>query len=213
MASRKRVSRKKTVTQPVRPRWPVLAIGAAGFVLLMFGIGYSLGWLRTDGTPDGASDAQSAMSQAASPAVASLADLLPRLEAKVAADPGNREQRLLLAQTYVELGQFDKGVEQLRSLHKQAPQDNPTTILLATALIQQGTQDGLREANKLLEAAVRAKPEVMPMVRLYQGDIQMKLGDAPGAVKIWRNYLGKMSADDPRRALFEEKIALASGPH
>jgi len=191
----------------------VLGIGAAGFVLLMFGAGYSLDRLRSDAAPEGELTTQAGLDQPASPAVASLADLLPQLEAKVAADPRNREQRLLLAQTYVELGQHAKGVEQLRSLRKQAPQDIPATLLLATSLIQQGTQDGLREAAKLLGEAVYAKPAVMPMVRLYQGDIQMKLGDAPGAVSIWKDYLGKMSSGDPRRALFEEKITWAAGPH
>lgn len=204
-------SRGKKTKQPERSYWPVVGIAAAVFVLLMFGIGYSLGWMQTGATQESEPSAQTGMSGATNPSVASLADLLPRLEAKVAAAPRNYEQRLLLAQTYVELGQSAKGVEQLRRLHKQVPHDNPTTILLATSLIQQGTQADLRESSKLLEEALREKPAVMPMVRLYQGDIQMKLGDVPGAVKIWKDYLGKMSSGDPRRALFEEKISQASG--
>jgi len=200
-----------TEKETKQPRWLVLGVGATGFTLLMFGVGYSLGWLRADAAPEGEPVAQTGMTQAASPGVASLGDLLPRLEAKVAADPRDNGQRMLLAQTYVELGQHTKAVEQLRLLHKQAPHDNPTTILLATSLMQQGTPAELRESSKLLDEAVREKPAVMPMARLYQGDIQMKLGDAPGAVKIWKDYLGKMSAADPRRAMFEEKIAQASG--
>lgn len=96
-------------------------------------------------------------------------DLLPRLEAKVAANPLDADQRRLLAQTYVELGQYDKGIEHLRVLHKQAPRDNPTTILLATSLMQRGTPADLNESHKLLENAVQVNPAVAPMARLYQG--------------------------------------------
>lgn len=31
-----------------------------------------------------------------------------------------------------------------------------------------------------------------------------------GAVKIWKGYIGKMSAGDPRQAMFEEKISQVS---
>ena len=208
MSSKKNETKKNEKKQP---RWQALGIGAVVFTLLMFGVGYSLGWLRTGTVPEGELSAQPGMTQTAGPGVASLGDLLPRLEAKVAAKPGDSGQRMLLAQTYVELGQHAKAVEQFRLLHKQAPHDNPTTILLATSLMQQGTPTELRESSKLLDEAVREKPAVIPMARLYQGDIQMKLGDTPGAIKIWKDYLGKMSAGDTRRAMFEDKIAQASG--
>lgn len=95
-------------------------------------------------------------------------------------------------------------------MHKQAPRDNPTTILLATSLMQRGTPADLNKSYKLLENAVQVNPAVAPMARLYQGDIKLKLGDAAGAVKIWKAYIGKMSEGDPRRAMFEEKIAQRS---
>ena len=42
---------------------------------------------------------------------ASLSGLVAGLEKKVAANPGNIDQQLLLAQTYKELGSRDKGVK------------------------------------------------------------------------------------------------------
>jgi cytochrome c-type biogenesis protein CcmH len=141
-----------------------------------------------------------------------LADLLPGLEAKVAADPKNVDQRVLLGQTYGELGQWDKAVKELRNAHRAAPKDARITIVLATALMNGGTPGELRESYKLLDEAVGRKPEVAPMARLYQGDILMKLGEEQRALKVWQDYLGKMPADDPRRKLFEDQIAQASAP-
>ena len=72
------------------------------------------------------------------------------------------------------------------------------------------SQTALRESSQILDEAVRLNPAVMPMARLYQGDIQLKLGDAKGAIKIWSEYVKQMPAGDQRRAMFEEKITQAS---
>jgi len=204
-------AKKKKLDKTNRPTWPVWSLGVAGIVLSMFGVGYVLGWFQFGAASGDAASTHAGVTGANSVNVASLSDLLPGLEAKVAANPLDANLRRLLAQTYTELGQHDKGVEHLRVLHKQAPSDNPTTILLATSLMQRGTPADLNESYKLLEGAVQANPAVAPMARLYQGDIKLKLGDVAGAVKIWKGYIGKMSAGDPRRAMFEEKIAQASG--
>ena len=192
-----------------------LILSIAGVALVMFGIGYGVAHF-----PPGAETASGASQNAESPApspaapmkAGNLADLLPGLEAKVAANPNDVDQRVLLAQTYGELGQRDKGVKEMRTAHRAAPQDARITILLATALMDGGPQSDLRESYKLLGDAVSRKPEVAPMARLYQGDILMKLGDNRGALKVWKEYLGKMPAGDPRRTLFEDKIAQASVP-
>lgn len=139
-----------------------------------------------------------------------LDDLLPSIEAKVAANPGDIEQRSLLARTYIELGQRDKALTALRALRKDAPKNTETLILLATTLSDGGNPKELREAFDVYELAVKVKPAVAPMARLYQGETLQKLGDTKGAVKIWQDYLATMSAGDQRRALFEQRIAAAS---
>ena len=192
-----------------------LILSIAGVALVMFGIGYGVAHLQPVAETAAGADqnAAAAPSQAAPMKAGNLADLLPGLEAKVAANPNDVEQRVLLGQTYGELGQRDKAIKELRTAHRAAPQDARITILLATALMDGGPQSDLRESYKLLGEAVSNKPEVAPMARLYQGDILMKLGDNRGALKVWKDYLGKLPADDPRRTMFEDKIAQASAPH
>jgi cytochrome c-type biogenesis protein CcmH/NrfG len=192
-----------------RRAWRWIAIITVA--LLMFIVGYSLGGFRSahEPEPDAASFGDTAETHGTK--LGSLDSLLPGLEAKVAANPRDTGQRTLLAQTYNELGKTDKAIEQFRILGKQSPGDNETRILLATSLINRSAPADLSEASKLLDDAVRAKPAVAPMARLYQGEIRMKLGDRPGAIKIWKDYVGQMSAADPRRQMFEEKIAQASG--
>jgi cytochrome c-type biogenesis protein CcmH/NrfG len=195
----------------------VFILAVAGLALLMFGIGYGLGQLKpepanqamTGGNPNGEMPPPATPDQAPKSA-GNLADLLPVLEAKVAADPKNVDQRVLLGQTYAELGQRDKAVKELRTAHRAAPKDARIAIVLAATLMNGGTPDELRESYKLLGEAVSRKPEVAPMARLYQGDILVKLGDSRGALKVWKDYLQKMPAGDPQRTLFENKIAQAS---
>ncbi len=193
----------------------VVLLGAAGIALALFGMGYGFGRSHTDATAEPEPRFGTLPPTAEQPAAAtaaSLGDLLPGLEAKVAANPRDADLRVLLAQTYGELGQRDKGIQELRAAHRIAAQDTRITILLATALMEGNVPKELREAHKLLDEAVRLKPAVAPMARLYQGEIQVKLGDRPGAVRIWKTYLGQMPADDPRRGMFEEKIAQVSLP-
>lgn len=200
---------KKKLDKSSRSIW-LWSTGIAVMVLAMFGVGYKLGGLQSSNASGMATPEHGQMDGQKNATAPSISDLLPGLEAKVAAKPQDADQRRLLAQTYMELGQPDKGIEHHRTLHKQAPSDNPTRILLATALMQRGSPADLSESYKLLDSALRANPAVAPMVRLYQGDIKLKLGDSAAAIKIWKDHVGKMSAGDPRRAMFEEKIAQAS---
>ncbi len=188
--------------------WRVVAVAA--IVLALFGGGYWLGNWRAAPPPDvSAFGDQADVSNAT---LASLADLLPGLEAKVKASPNDASQRSLLAQTYSELGQFDKSIEHLRVLRKQQPADMEHRILLAMSLMARGTPADLRESSQLLDEAARQKPEALVMVRLYQGEIRLKQGDARGAVKIWKDYLAQMTPTDPRRGMFEERIAQVAHP-
>jgi len=70
-----------------------------------------------------------------------------------------------------------------------------------------GKESELREAYRLFDVAARLKPAVAPVARLYQGAASVKLGDRQAAVRVWRDYLRSMPADDPRRGMFEQRIA------
>lgn len=182
----------------------------AGTVLLLFGGGYWVGNWRVAPPPEAAAFGD--QPDGAGAALASLADLLPGLEAKVKANPNDASQRSLLAQTYAELGQFDKSIEHLRVLRQQLPANVEHRILLAMSLLARGTPADLKESSQLLDETARQKPEALVMVRLYQGEIRLKQGDAKGAVTIWQDYLRQMAPADPRRGMFEERIAQASRP-
>lgn len=189
-----------------------LGIGAAVLAVGLFAIGLAVGrYHQADVPGEAQSSIPPAEADGNAPKVASLSDLLPGLEAKVAANPKDIDQRLLLARTYSELGQRDKAVRELRIVHRAQPKNTEVTILLATALMEGDSRRDLDESFALLDEAVRQNPAVSPMARLYQGDIRAKLGDTKGAIRIWQDYLNHMSAGDQRRSMFEDKIAAASG--
>lgn len=175
-------------------------------------VGYSMGSKKDEppasafgaGTDGSADNPHAQSGQATLP---TLESLLPSLEKKVAANPKDIDQRLLLAQTYNEVGQRDKGLKTLRAIHRDAPANSSATILLATTLMNGNNPAELRESFTLLDEAARARPAVEVMARLYQGEIRVRLGDPAGAKKIWSDQLAKMPAGDPRRAMYESKLA------
>ncbi len=209
-----------------------LITGVSALVIAAFALGYLLGSKSTKvptETPAGISPSdmrgafgnkpvapeggQGAMGGMAAQGtqVGSLGGLVAGLEKKVAANPGNIDQQLLLARTYQELGERNKGLKLLRSLHQRLDKNMDVNISLATLLMAGADQQELQEAYQLLEDATQQKSEVAPMARLYQGEIQVKLGDTAQALKIWKSYLGKMPAGSEQRALFQERIAQHSG--
>lgn len=199
--------------QEVRKRRIAFAGGVMLIAVVVFVSGYLIG-NRQPAADSGAAMANSppaaAMGEGEVKQAGSLDQLLPALEAKVATNPADIDQRVLLARTYAELGQRDKNLRTLRALRKDAPQNTEVVILLATALADGGDQKELREAYRVFDEAVRLKPAVAPMARLYQGEVLMKLGDGKGAVKLWKDHLRTMPAGDERRALFEQRIAAAT---
>ena len=113
--------------------------------------------------------------ESAEPAVKSLSSLLAGLEQKVAAHPENIDQQLLLAQTYNELGSRDKGIQLLQSLTKKLPSNAEVKITLATVLMKGSEAQELKEAMQLFDEAIKIKPDVASMARMYQGEIKSKL--------------------------------------
>jgi hypothetical protein len=96
-------------------------------------------------------------------------------------------------------------------LHQRVGKNMDVNITLATLLMAGTDKQELQEAHQLLEEATQQKPEVAPMTRLYQGEIQVKLGDTAQALKIWKSQLAKIPAGSEQRALFQERIAQHSG--
>lgn len=200
------MSSKQEAQSSLNNRRLLIGWGVAAVAAVLFGAGFSLGWF----SPRAEKEAEESPQALENPSVSSLADLLPGLEAKVAANPKDVDQRLLLAQTYGELGQREKSIKELRSLRKVDPKNTQVVIFLASALLASDTKSDLQEAYKLLDEAVRMKPGLLPMARLYQGDILVKLGDRQGAIKLWKAYLAQTPTSDQRRGMFEERLAQLS---
>lgn len=111
------------------------------------------------------------------PVAKSLSDLLAGLEQKVAADPSNIDQQLLLAQTYNELDKREQGLKLLHQLNDKYPKDPQVKIILATVLMKGTEKKELQESMKAFDAAIKIKPEVAKMARMYQDEIRSRLKD------------------------------------
>lgn len=109
----------------------------------------------------------------------SLGGLVAGLEKKVAANPENIDQQILLAQTYNELDSRDKSLKLLRALNKQSPKNAQVKITFATILMKSEDKKELKEASQLFDEAIQLKPEAGSMARMYQGEIRVKLDNLP----------------------------------
>lgn len=140
------------------------------------------------------------------PSVASLSELLPRLEAKVAAQPRDPDLQILLARTYLELDQKKKGEELLDKLNRQFPQNEHLPFLRAKMLMGSDAAADLRKAISLFEESTRRRPAVAYLARLYQGQILVRLGERKQAIKVWRDFVGTLPPGDARRRLLEAEL-------
>ncbi len=109
----------------------------------------------------------------------SLSSLVAGLEKKVAANPENIDQQLLLAQTYNELDERGKSLNLLRTLNKKAPKNSRVKITLATVLMKSTNKAELKEALQMFDEAIKLDPEVANMARMYQDEIRGKLVRQP----------------------------------
>lgn len=147
------------------------------------------------------------------PRAASLSALLPRLEAKVVAEPDDADLQILLARTYLELDQKQRGKELLDRIQQRFPQNQHLPLLQAKILMESVDAADLQKAVSLLEESVRRRPAASYVARLYQGRTLIRLGKQQQAIDMWHDYIGTLSPDDQRRLSLEaelEKVANAS---
>lgn len=136
-----------------------------------------------------------------------LSSLLGRMEEKVKADPENINNRLLLAQTYNELGLGDKAITEARAATKMQPDHGRARLVLASILSNRNGENELNEAVSLLKG-LQGNPDVKQyLVAMYLGDAWIRLGDHKSAVDNWKIALDGMPLSDNRRAKIEKGIA------
>jgi len=177
----------KNITQRV---W--IVTGAVALLLIGFGLGYVTGNNGHKGmveTTDTLSptDMEHAFGTAtpATPVAhesmtqetmaSSLNDLVAGLEKKVADNPENIDQQLLLAKTYKELGSREKGIKLLKILNNRAPKNAEVKVTLATILMAGSNKQDLNEAAQLFVDASKLNSDVATMAHENQDEIRAKL--------------------------------------
>jgi cytochrome c-type biogenesis protein CcmH/NrfG len=158
---------------------------------------------------DQAQPAMGDQQQTSAPAIDAL---LGGLEAKVKAEPGNLDNRILLAQTYKELGRAPDALTELRSIHQQQPDNPRANLVLASILSQSSDPKELDEALELL-ANIKDDMTVQPyLIHLYKGDALIRKQNHQGALENWKQALATMPESDARYAVLEKKVLdLTSG--
>lgn len=135
-----------------------------------------------------------------------LENLVKGLEDKVAADPTNVNNRLLLAQTYNELGMQDKALTEMRSLQKENPDNGRINLILGSILSSSSDQEKVKESLTLLDKASSDKTIQQYLVHMYRGDALIRMQDHQGALEQWKLALQDMPPADNRRARLEQRI-------
>jgi cytochrome c-type biogenesis protein CcmH/NrfG len=135
-----------------------------------------------------------------------LESLVSGLEQKVKADP-SVSNRLLLAQTYNELGMQDKALAGMRELQKENPEDGRVNLVLSSMLSRSNDEAKLKESLTILDKLSDDKTVQQYLVNMYKGDALIRVQDHDGALKYWKLALESMPAADNRRAVLEKRIA------
>jgi tetratricopeptide (TPR) repeat protein len=164
---------------------------------------------RLGGSPQGASSGSAPGSNTGGSRLSApdLGSLLGRMEEKVKAEPGNISNRLLLAQTYNELGLIDKAIEEVRTTARQFPDHSRAKLVLASILSKRKNETELKEAVGILKS-LRSNNDVKQyLVELYLGDAWIRTGEHQSAKDSWKLALKGMPISDNRRANIEKSIA------
>ena len=133
--------------------------------------------------------------------------LVKGLEDKVASDPGNVGNRILLAQTYNELGMQDKALTEMRNLQKEQPDNGRVNLVLGSILSSSNDQDMVKESLGILDKASGGEGIQQYLVDMYKGDALIRMQDHDGALKHWKAALENMPASDNRRVTLEQRIS------
>ena len=138
--------------------------------------------------------------------------LLGRLEEKVNADPSNLDNRILLAQTYKELGRAPDALQVLRDIQQQHPENSRANLVLASILSQSNDAKELEESLQIL-AKIKEDASIQSyLIHMYRGDALIRQQNHQGALESWKQALASMPESDARYIMLEKKVMdLTSG--
>lgn len=124
-----------------------------------------------------------------------LSDLLAGLEKKVAAAPTDLGIKMLLAQTYAEVGEVSRGLKMLREIKKIEPENQKISLVYATVLSKSSNPAELNEALELLNTLEKSNPAQKGSVLLQRGRVYLRMGETESAKKEWMQALAQLPED------------------
>lgn len=135
-----------------------------------------------------------------------LGNLVTGLEAKVKADPENINNKLLLAQTYAELGRLNDGIKLLDGIPQDAGGD--ARVPLVTSMVYGKSDDPahLKKALALLGDLESVDPARKGQIMLHKGKLLAKMGDNAAAKSTWEEGMKQLPESDPLRQEFEKEL-------
>ncbi len=136
-----------------------------------------------------------------------LSNLIAGLEKKVASDPDNTGTKMLLAQTYAEVGEVDKGLKILRELKAKEPESLKIDLVLASVLGKSNNPAELNEALKLLVVVEQRDESKIGPVLLQRGRLYMKMGETESARKEWKQAVTRLPEGSGYRKQAEIELA------
>jgi len=136
-----------------------------------------------------------------------LSNLIAGLEKKVAADPDNTGTRMLLAQTYAEVGEVEKGLQILRDLKAKEPENLKIDLVLASVLGKSNNPAELNEALKLLVVVEQRDESQIGPVLLQRGRLYMKMGETESAREEWKQAITRLPEGSGYRKQAEIELA------
>lgn len=139
-------------------------------------------------------------------AAGAIGDLVSRLEEKVKSEPGNSANRLLLGQTYKELGRVDEAKKVLGALRKDDPENTRALMVLASIFSQSDNPQEVTEALTLLSKLSSNKDIPEYMIQMYTGDALSRQNNQKEALAQWKQALTTMPEKNPFYRVVEQRV-------
>lgn len=188
-------------TVPARASMFARAVGVAAVLTVPL---VSWGLYADIGSPDVPGQPLSAR-LAEDPAGESMAVLLGRAEAHLAANPADGRGWEVIAPVYMRLGRFDDAVTASRKVIDLLGSNAERQANLGEAILNAAGGQVTPSARAAFESAVAADPK-NPRARFYLATALAQQGDLPAASAAWQAMLADVPANTPWRGAVEAAL-------
>ena len=120
--------------------------------------------------------------------------------------PDDIGKRLLLAQTYNELGLADKALVELRDMRKINPEHPRVNLVLSSILSSSDKDEDVKESLSILDMLTSDDSVQQYLVQMYRGNAMIRQQNHEGAMAQWAEALKGMPEADNRREMLEKRL-------